>query len=532
MKTPYRATLLAVLAGTLALASCSGPAAPGPDPSNPSGPSAKTFTLALSADPGALDPQMSVGSHLYWASAFAYDPLINMDKAGKITSGLASEWSQDGDEITLKIKDGVTCSDGAEFKASTAAANITFVSNPENASPLLGAFLPAGIEATADDATKTLTLKLTQPAPFALSTLSNLFMVCDAGLADRSTLAAATNGTGPFVLKEAVPNDHYSYTLREGYAWGPDGATNVLPGAPSAVELRVIADETTAANMLLGKELNAAMVIGPDAQRLAAANLFSVDALMVLGEQWANEAADHVTSDPVIRKALVQAVDLAELRSVITSGTGVPATSFETSDPVPCPGDSVTANLPAFDKTAAGAALDQAGWKAGANGVRTKDGKPLTITFLHDTALGSGGAAAAELATAAWKELGIDVQAQGLPTDQMQGILFGSGAWDVAWEPVNLSSPDQITGLVSGAGVAEGGMNFGNISNPAYEEKVAQASKINGQDGCATWLAADAELVKAVDVIPFASNPIKLFGSGAEFDRVGYIIPATIRMTE
>ncbi|MDR0848503.1 MAG: ABC transporter substrate-binding protein, partial [Propionibacteriaceae bacterium] len=471
-------------------------------------------------------------ANLLWATAFAYDPLINMDKEGTITSGLASDWTEDGDTITFTIKEGVTCSDGQPFTASTAAANIAFVADPNNASPLLGVYVPVGVEASADDASRTLTLNLTEPAPFALSSLSGLFMICDAGLADRATLAATTNGTGPYILKEAVAGDHYSFTLRDGYAWGPDGITNTEPGMPTAIELKVITNETTAANMLLNGEINAAMVLGPDTARLESAKLFSVEAFMVLGEQWNNEAPDHVTSDLSVRQALIQGVDLAQLRSVITSGSGVPVTSLETSDPVACVGDSVTGNLPSYDATAAGAALDKAGWIAGANGARAKDGQPLTITFLYDTALGSGGDAAAELATSSWKDLGIDVQTQGLPTDQLQGILFGSGAWDVAWEPVNLSSPDELIGLVSGPGVAEGGMNFGNFANSAYEAKVAQASALHGSQGCPTWLEADAELIKSLDLVPFAANPIKMYATGAQFDRVGYIIPATIRLTD
>ena len=47
----------------------------------------------------------------------------------------------------------------------------------------------------------------------------------------------------------------------------------------------------------------------------------------------------------------------------------------------------------------------------GADGVREKDGQKLAVTFLYANTLGTGGAAAAELATAAWKEIGVQVDA-------------------------------------------------------------------------------------------------------------------------
>jgi peptide/nickel transport system substrate-binding protein len=471
---------------------------------------------------------MGASSALFWASRFAYDTLVNSALDGTVQSGLASDWSQDEEKVVFTIKDGITCSDGSAFTAATAAANINFISDMENASPMLGAFLPVGVTAEAEGST--LTLHTAEPAPFILSGLSDLFMVCDAGLADRSTLAAATNGTGPYALTEAEPNDHYTYQIRDGYTWGPDGAATDGSDMPGEVVIRVIENETTAANLLLSGEVNAALIFGADSDRLDQAGLFSVSANSVIGEAWYNHAEGHVTSDPAVREALVKAVDLAELRQVLTSGKGTAPTTFATVDPVPCPGEVISANLPTFDLAAAQAVLEEAGWVPGADSVRVKDGVRLKIVFIHDSALGDPGAAAAELARAAWVSAGFEVEQSQLPTDQVEPILFGSGAWDVMWEPINISSPDQIVGFVSGPDIASGGTNFASIDNAGYVAKVASAMEQLGTAGCATWLEAEAELVKANDVTPFANNQVKLFGSGAEFGRVSTIMPTSIKM--
>jgi len=489
----------------------------------------KPFTVALSTDPGSLDPHASAVSALFAVSRYAYDPLVSINLDGEISSALAKDWSLDGLTATLTLNEGITCSDGADFTAQTAADNITWIEDPANQSPFLGAFLPAGMTATAEG--DTLTLALAAPAPFLFQSLSNLGMVCDAGLADRSTLAAGTNGTGPYVLTEAVPNDHYTYELNEDYAWGPGGLTAEKEGLPSSVTARIIGNETTAANLLLSGEINAVQVVGPDAERLDAAKLFTQETPALLGEQWYNHTAGHPTADPAVRLALTQSLDLAELQKVLTSGKGGPATQLAVIPPTGCTVDSVSGNIPEFDVDAAEAALDEAGWAEGADGVRAKDGQKLSITFLYDSTLGTGGAAAAELAVAAWQGIGIEVTAAQQDSTTISDNLFGTGAWDVAWEPLNINSPDQIIGFLSGPAAPEG-VNFSGIQNDEYTALVTEAMGMVGSEGCDTWADAEAALFTAADVVPFANNFVKTYGAGAEFAVVGNIVPTSITMLD
>ena len=195
-----------------------------------------TFTYALGSDPGNLDPHMSVFVATNAVNTLAYDTLVNLGQDGTILPGLAESWEESPTSITYTLKDGITCADGTPLTATTVGDNFSFVADPANQSPLLGVQVPAGITVEADDAARTVTLTSPQPVPFFLqSTGAGLFIVCAKGLADRSILASGTDGTGPFVLTDAVPNDHYSFTVRDGYAWGPDGATTDVPGFPAAV---------------------------------------------------------------------------------------------------------------------------------------------------------------------------------------------------------------------------------------------------------------------------------------------------------
>src|SRR5262245_31631453 len=219
MKLTQRASTLtvALCAAATALAACgsgsgSGSSAAGGDSDVVDG---GTFTMALKSDPGNLDPQSSAQSALFTVTQFAYDPLLSVDsQSGDIQSGLATSWKAQGKKVTLTLADGITCSDGSTFTASDAAANIAYVGDPKNKSPFLGTFLPVGAKATADDASRTVTIKLASPAPFVLNGLASLPMVCKKGMKDRKSLRTTTDGTGPYQLTEAASGHHFTYQIR------------------------------------------------------------------------------------------------------------------------------------------------------------------------------------------------------------------------------------------------------------------------------------------------------------------------------
>jgi peptide/nickel transport system substrate-binding protein len=489
-----------------------------------------TFRFGVAQDPGGLDPQMGVGTTLFAVSRFAYDPLVSVDgKTGTIQSALAKSWQAQGTSVTLTLADGISCSDGTRLTASDVAKNLNFVADPKNKSPFLGTFLPAGAKAKGDDATRVVTLTLAQPAPFVLNGLAGLPIVCPGGMANRSSLKAATAGTGPYKLVEAAPGDHYTYEIRDGYTWGPNGATTATKGLPKTVVFKVVENETTAANLLISGGLNGAQVLGPDADRLEKAGLFAAKTPALAGEQWYNQRAGRVTADLKVRKALTQALDLGQLQKVFTSGRGTAPTTLAGLEPVACRGDSVSHALPAHDPQAAGALLDEAGWTMGSDGRRTKGGKPLKLTFLYQNTNGSAGDAAAELAVRQWKAIGVAATAHSQNETTLTGTLFSAGDWDVAWASINVSSPDQLVPFLSGPAAPKGN-NFAAISDPDYDRAVKPAMAIQGVAGCRDWLAAESGLIAKADVVPFASLVVRTFGKGAEFQTPGELVPTSVRV--
>lgn len=538
-------TALAISAIALTVAACtssgtsSGPSSPGSAaaPSNgvangSTAPASKTisngtFTMSMDSDPGNLDPQASAASNLFQLTQFAYDPLVYENATGKIMSGLATKWRVSGTKAIFTLHSGITCSDGSAFTAQDAAANIAYVGNPKNKSPYLGVYLPVGSKATASGTTLTVTTPKT--APFLINALASLPMVCKNGIANRKLLARGTDGTGPYQLTKQASGDSFTYTRRAGYSWGPGGQTTKTPGLPQTIVVKIVQNETTAANLLLNGQLTAGTVRGPDASRLDAAHLYKSGVTAVAGEMWFNQAGGRPGADPAVRRALTEAVDLGQLEKVLTAGNGTPGTTFAAFPPTACPGNSIAAALPTHNLDTAKQDLDNAGWKVGPGGIRQKNGKKLSLTFVYTDSAGSASSAASELATQTWKSLGVDVTAKAQDDAQINQTVFSTGDWDIAWVQLNVNSPDQLVPFLSGP-APSAGTNFAHIDNSTYSHLVAKASTEVGKSGCPDWLHAESAIVKDADVIPFANQLTYVYGNHATFQIWGAVAPLTIRM--
>ncbi|GII90420.1 ABC transporter substrate-binding protein [Sinosporangium siamense] len=490
-----------------------------------------TFTAAIGADPGLLDPATGVLSITNFALKFAYDSLVH-NEDGKVVSGLAEKWDVKPDSVTFTIRKDVTCSDGSKVTPSQIAQNFTHIADPATKSPIYGVLVPAGIVAKADDAANTVTISTPKPYSFLLDAASGIYIVCGKGLEDRSLLAKGTSGSGPYTLASSVSGDNYTFTKREGYTWGPGGKGNSEPGQPGKVVLKVVPNEQTAANLLISGEVNSVKVFGEDRPRLEAApGLTRSVGGAGNGQFFYNQKDGLPGSELEVRKALTQAVDLQELGKIATGGKGRPVNGLGIEGMEPCTDDSVTGALPAFDPAAAAAALDAAGWKTGADGIRVKNGKRLTIRYVYGTTRGAGIVAGAEYLAGVWKKAGVEVKLNGIIDTKLAEVLNSSGDWDVIWLPIGVTNPSQLMGFFSGPSAPKGA-NFGHLDNKTYVEKATEALKTPGPEGCKLWAEAERALFTNFDLIPVVENTVLFANKGATNKFFGdQIVPTSIRMT-
>ncbi|HEY0189046.1 MAG TPA: ABC transporter substrate-binding protein [Cellulomonas sp.] len=514
----------AALATVLALAACGSGGTDGAASSASAAPvSGGTFTLAVNDDPGNLSPLTGVSLVQRALVPFGYESLVYTTEDGDTIPWLAESWQETSTSITYTLKDGVTCADGTEFTAETAAANFAYQADADNGTFWYGSNVTADMTATADGST--LTISTTATNPFLLQSTGAVEMVCQAGLDDPSTLADATNGTALYELTDATAGSQYTYTRRDGYTWGPEGVTSETVGLPDEIVARVITDEATAANLLISGELTAASVTGSDRTRIEAAGLTSVGALNPIGQMLFNERSDRPTSDERVRQALTLALDREAVGELVTDGHYQDSVSLVNKTPLTCVADGPLWTLPDTDLEQAAALLDEAGYPADADGARD-----LTIRFIYDSGTPSQ-AAAAEEVQAEWDAIGVSTELVAEDSTGWATDLYQTYDWDTGFIQLAPGSPVVLSLFFLGATSEDGGYNFMAVDNPEYDTLAEQALVASDADtACGLWLEAEKELIDRVDTYPLADTVTPTYLNGATLEMPGSIMPTSIRM--
>lgn len=482
-----------------------------------------TFTMAINEDPGNLSPLTGVNLAQRALVPFGYESLAYITPEGETVPWMAESWEDTGTSITYTLKDGLTCADGSEFTAETAAANIAYQSSPDNGTFWFGSNITEDMTATADG--NVLTIESATNNPFLLQSTGAVEMVCQAGLDDPDSLADSTNGTALYALSDIQAGSAYTYTKRDGYTWGPQDVTSDTEGLPDEIVARVVADEATSANLLISGELNAASVIGADRERIEAAGLDSVGILNPIGQMLFNEREDRPTSDIRVRQALTLALDQESIGELVTDGSYQPSVSLVNKIPLTCVSDGPLWELPERDLDAAADILDEAGYEAGADGDRG-----LTIRFLYDGGTPTHGAAAEEV-QAEWAEIGVTTELVAEDPTGWSTDLYQTYDWDTGFIQLAPSSPVVLSLFFLGETSENGGYNFMAVENPEYNALAEEAFTAPDADAaCDLWLEAEKELIDRVDTFPLADTESPTWLNGVTLEMPGSIAPTTIRM--
>jgi peptide/nickel transport system substrate-binding protein len=278
----------------------------------------------------------------------------------------------------------------------------------------------------------------------------------------------------------------------------------------------VVTNETTAANLLLSGGLNGATISGADRARLGKAHLFNIVSTAQPNELFFNENPGHPAANPAIRKAIVEALNLNQLGQVVTSGRGAKMTQLSLQNFTPCPGDSVTGNVPANDPSGAKSVLSSPSSRS--------------MKLLYPTDGGPSYPPAAELAQQQLAAAGAKVTLDGKTVAKLQGTIFGTGDWDILLIGIGVSTPAQFSSFVSGP-TPPHGINLAGIDNARYEQATAQAIRRAGAAGCKYWLEADASLFQSADIAPLQVTTTATYGRGVTFKLgVQGILPTSLRL--
>jgi peptide/nickel transport system substrate-binding protein len=191
-----------------------------------------TLTFVLENDVIDFDPLRSRAFVDRNAHYQIYDSLVRIDPNGKIVPWLAEKWetSSDGKQVTFTLRKDVKYHDGSPFDADSVKWNIDRYRSTQG-SARSGELAPVDSVEAVDAATVRFNLK-TPFSPFLALLVDRAGMMLsrkavEAGGED-FTRKAFKAGTGPFILTEAIKDDHITLEKNPDW-WGKDQSGNKLP---------------------------------------------------------------------------------------------------------------------------------------------------------------------------------------------------------------------------------------------------------------------------------------------------------------
>jgi ABC-type transport system substrate-binding protein len=375
-----------------------------------SAPAAQPNTLvwALHVPIDRLDPPatfslatgMVVGRNIF-------DRLVEHDERLAIIPGLATQWtpSRDGRAWTFRLRQGVRFHDGAPFNADAVVFNVQRAIDPQLRLPA-GSFAWSGVRGARKIDEYTVEIFGDQPLAALLNNIadSGLGAIQSPQAVQRATSPRdfVPVGTGPFRFVSWTPDGDLVLEANREY-WGPRPRVQRLI-------VRLVTAPSTRVNLLEAGEADLITQVPiHEIGRLSRAQ--GVEVVVRPSTSWTYVAINNTKpqfADVRVRRALNYLVDKQTILDKILFGVGRVADS-----PI---GSAYRAHksvrIYQYDPGMARQLLDEAGWRPGVDGVRTKDGQRLAGTLWVPAGRFVGGPDMAQIIASAFRGVGVDVRVQ------------------------------------------------------------------------------------------------------------------------
>lgn len=349
-------------------------------------------------------------------------PLVKFDKEMKLQPNLAKSWKWTSPTVLeFTLRTDVKFSDGTPFTSADVKGSVErYIS----AKAALAAVLAPITKVEAPDPA---TVRITTSAP--TGTLVGVFSMVYIGKGEfsHSKMTPADDeywakpiGTGPFVLSEYVPNDHFSFTRNDSY-WGEKAKLKTLT-------MKQITDVNAKITALSNNQVQVLNNLTYDqfetVKALPNVTLEQFDSLSYYFVWFLN---DRAPLDKVeVRKAMWMALDLPTIVSSLYGDSRKTMDSFCPSTAFGC----VKADgLPTYDPEGAKKLLADAGYP---------NGFKVDVIFSLANATDS---ALAQALISAWKDIGVTVEPRGL--DSATWLKeFGALNWYMDFQPNQTATGD------------------------------------------------------------------------------------------
>jgi peptide/nickel transport system substrate-binding protein len=435
---------IAVAAG-LALSACAGAApasAPQDDAATPV--DGGDLTFAIANDPISLNPSgIGSGNDTWYVTRQLVDSLLYQNPdTGELEPWLATSYTANDDAtaFTFELRDDVTFSDGTPFTAANVKATFDDIIAAGALSQSVSSFVGYQETKVIDDDTVEVDFS-TPNAAFPNSTAAvGLGIVGDATLAvpfaDRAD-GKAVVGTGPFTLDTYTKDVETVLAAREDYAWAPEALGNDGRAHLDTVTFQIVPEASVRTGSLTSDQVDVIGGVQPtDVQTLQDAGY----PLVSRGNPGISfglsfNLARPIVSDIAVREAISAAIDPKVVRDTALNDLFNVATSALAKN---TPSWADESKHFSYDPGHAAELLEKAGWTEGSDGIRTKDGQPLSLQLAWITNFGPN-QTSLELIQQQLKAVGIDVVLEGSTVPEFLEKQ-AAGDFDIVWG--NLSRAD------------------------------------------------------------------------------------------
>ncbi|NLE96980.1 MAG: ABC transporter substrate-binding protein [Propionibacterium sp.] len=432
-----RPLILAALGvAALLVTACTGGSTPDPtsEGETPAPAAADTFRIGTDAAPATINPLMG---HEAEGTTWFYESLVQL-VGDELVPLVAAEMPQADDDATtwtVTLRTDVTFSDGTALDAGDVVATYERALDPAAASPWASEL--ARLSEVAAPATDTVVFTLDAPDAFFGDRLTIGIIPSEVAEAEQgsplteSSLNETPVGSGPYVLESWADRNDLVLQARDDW-WGgePEIRQIILTAVPDATQRAQMVIDGALDGTMIGPAQAAALL--PPGERDGP--VAEDEAVTVLVNETADARAvslpmDHpFTADPLVRRALNFAVDREGIVEGVLDGYAIPV-----DNPFPhSVGDFAQPSLFAFDPDAAAALLDEAGWLAGEDGMRSKDGEQARLTLMYPSS-DTGRRDQAQVIVDQFGDVGIDATAEGLSWDLIEprmstdALVFAGG---------------------------------------------------------------------------------------------------------
>lgn len=470
-----------------------------------------TLRVHLDAEPPRLQPLLSptvASRRIMMGTVFepllAYQPPEGGKGAGHYAPRLARSWRVAGNGLELRLElEAATFHDGHPMTSLDVQFTLDAVRDPRRGIDHLRPLLDE-VEAVELVTAREVRIRLRHPGGWVLRALAEI-PILPMHIYDGSLSAGgALVGTGPY--KVASQKGAVIRLAKNPKYWG---------NAPAIANVEFVYEPDAARALTRAKrgELDVvpALIASHWPEQANAPGLASAFAPIELAPPRLRYLVFNVASPPLddvrVRRALSLLVDRRGIAKGVHDGLWRPAL-WPIWPGGPAVGEQ--AAIPEFDPRAAGALLEEAGFRDhDGDGVRDLAGKPLRLTMLRldrDRPPPGGAAAAAaepppqsdiDRFLAAARRAGVAIE-QKVGTEAVLQKRLGDGEFQLAmveWRGMVDSDLRELVGT-------GGALNYGRVSSPAIDRALAQLAAAWGPEERA---AAAPQLLRAFeDEVPIA----------------------------